>query len=331
MGRRCGRGGAYINRSARAIRQTNITEEVQCTTYFTNTRGNDFFVAMAGRKGRLELAQITNKKKSEKIKWEDLLANATRELYGRSARTRKTWITDRDKEAFLQKLFSDAKNINPRRPEEISKNIVDVNEKVYLNHEKGQDETKGKDETEHKDKTKVTIVNTVENTEGHNYQQSTTSGVEWGVDAKIGLQFGLPAFGGVKPEIGGSFKKTSLKTETFEKKSENKVTQAAHHEEEVEIPAGSKVTVNMTSYRVRYKLDYTMEYKIAKSAKIRISFQRYGFSLPCCRNSGVLTASQVMRDLPGYREDEEFVYFTQEGELRWIADRMEVEKTVEPL
>ena len=331
MGRRCGRGGAYINRCARAIRQTNITEEVQRTTYFTNTSGNDFFVAMAGRKGRLELAQITNKKKSEKIKWEDLLANATRELYGRSARTRKTWITDRDKETFLQKLFSDAKNINPRRPEEISKNIVDVNEKVYLNHEKGQDETKGKDETEHKDKTKVTIVNTVENTEGHNYQQSTTSGVEWGVDAKIGLQFGLPAFGGVKPEIGGSFKKTSLKTETFEKKSENKVTQAAHHEEEVEIPAGSKVTVNMTSYRVRYKLDYTMEYKIAKSAKIRISFQRYGFSLPCCRNSGVLTASQVMRDLPGYREDEEFVYFTQEGELRWIADRMEVEKTVEPL
>ena len=286
---------------------------------------------MAGRKGRLELAQITDKKKSEKIKWEDLLANATRELYGRSARTRKTWITDRDKEAFLQKLFSDAKNINPRRPEEISKNIVDVNEKVYLNHEKGQDETKGKDETERKDKTKVTIVNTVENTEGHNYQQSTTSGVEWGVDAKIGLQFGLPAFGGVKPEIGGSFKKTRLKTETFEKKSENKVTQAAHHEEEVEIPAGSKVTVNMTSYRVRYKLDYTMEYKIAKSAKIRISFQRYGFSLPCCINSGVLTASQVMRELPGYREDEEFVYFTQEGELRWIADRMEVEKTVEPL
>lgn len=88
MGRRCGRGGAYINRCARAIRQTNITEEVQRTTYFTNTSGNDFFVAMAGRKGRLELAQITNKKKSEKIKWEDLLANATRELYGRSARTR---------------------------------------------------------------------------------------------------------------------------------------------------------------------------------------------------------------------------------------------------
>ena len=180
---------------------------------------------MARRKGRLELAQITDNKKSEKIKWEDLLAIATKERYGRSARTRKTWITDRDKEAFLQKLFSDAKNINPRRPEEISKNIVDVNEKVYLNHEKGKEETEGKDETkgkgenERKDKTKVIIVNTVENTEGHNYQQTTTSGVEWGVDAKIGLQFGLPQFGGgPKGGIGGSFKKTSTKTELSKRK-----------------------------------------------------------------------------------------------------------------
>ena len=294
---------------------------------------------MAGRRGRLELAQITDNKKSAKIKWEDLLANATKERYGRSARTRKTWITDRDKEAFLQKLFSDAKNIDPRRPEEISKNIVDVNEKVYLNHEKGKeetesrDETKGKGETERKDKTKVMIVNTVENTEGHNYQQTTTSGVEWGVDAKIGLQFGLPQFGGGGPQggIGGSFKKTSSKTETVETKSENKQVQAAHHEEQVEIPAGKKVVITMTSYRVRYKLEYTMEYKIAKSAKIRISFGRYGIGLPCCISSGALTASQVMHTLPGYREDEEFVYFTQEGELRWIADRMVVEKTVEPL
>ena len=285
---------------------------------------------MARREDRLELAQIPD---NERIKWEDLLANATRERYGRSARTRKTWITELDKEAFLQKLFSDAKNINPRRPEEISKNIVDVNEKVYLNHEKGKEQTESKDETERKDKTKVTIVNTVENIEGHNYQQTTTSGVEWGVDAKIGLQFGLPQFGGGGPQggIGGSFKKTSTKTETVETKSENKQVQAAHHEEQVDIPAGKKVVITMTSYRVRYKLEYTMEYKIAKSEKIRISFTRYGIRLPCCLGSGALTASQVMHTLPGYREDEEFVYFTQEGELRWIADRMVVEKTVEPL
>ena len=37
------------------------------------------------------------------------------------------------------------------------------------------------------------IVNTVENMEGHNYQQITTSGVEWGVDAKIGLHAIWPA------------------------------------------------------------------------------------------------------------------------------------------
>ena len=63
----------------------------------------------------------------------------------------------------------------------------------------------------------------------------------------------------------------------------------------------------MTSYRVRYKLDYMMEYKIATSTKIRISFTRNGVRLPCCVGIGALTASQVMHTLPGFREDEEFV------------------------
>lgn len=102
---------------------------------------------------------------------------------------------------------------------------------------------------------------------------------------KIGLQFGLPQFGGAggpSGGIGGNFKKTSIKTETVERKSENKQVQAAHHEEEVEIPAGKRVVVTMTSYRVRYKLEYTMEYKIPKATKIRISFGRYGIGLPCC-------------------------------------------------
>ena len=37
------------------------------------------------------------------------------------------------------------------------------------------------------------------------------------------------------------------------------------HQETVTIPPGKKAVVKMTSYRVRYKLDYTMEYKIPKS------------------------------------------------------------------
>lgn len=263
--------------------------------------------------------EMTQTMKSKKIGWDKLLEDAAKQKYGERIRLRKAWITGQDKKKFLDLLFSDAKCIDDNEPEEISKIRVDVNEKVYSNDGPQQKED---------DETTVKIVNTAENTEGHNYTQETTKGLEWGANANIGLQFGLPQFGtGVKGGIGGGFKKFSLETQSYQKRNENKVGQAAHHEEKVKIPAGTKVIVRMTSYRVRYKLDYTMEYKISKRKQIRISFDRL-LGLPCCAGIGYIEASLLLQELPGYREDEEFVYFTQEGELRWTADRMDVKKTV---
>ena len=270
---------------------------------------------MASNKG-LEMTQTM---KSKKIGWDQLLQNAARRVYGRGIRLRRTWITDQNKQKFIDLLFSDARCIDDKEPEEISKIRVDVNEKVYSNDGPQQKED---------DETTVRIVNTAENTEGHNYKQETTKGLEWGASANVGLQFGLPQFGtGVKGGIGGGFKKHSSQTQTYEKTNENKVGQEAHHEEKVKIPPGAKVVVRMTSYRVRYKLDYTMEYKISKRQQIHIRFDR-SLGLPCCAGTGSISASELLRELPGYREDEEFVYFTQEGELRWTADRMDVKKTV---
>ena len=266
---------------------------------------------------RLNYAQMTNTKKSDVIQWDELMRRAVRELFGRHARIRTAaFITQQDKAQFLKLLFSDARNVDPREPEEISKNTVDVNEKVYYNREGSEDETT------------VKIVNCVENAEGHNYTQSTTKGVEWGVDSNVGLQFGLPqvgASGGFK--IGANFKRTTLQTQTEEKTKSNRVELQSHHEETVKIPPGKKAVVRMTSYRVRYKLEYTMEYKIAKTAVIRVSLDPCGLGLPCTSQRG-LTARDLLQYLPGFREDEEFVYFTQDGELRWIADRMEVDKKI---
>ena len=264
---------------------------------------------------RLDMAQVTNTKKSEVIQWETLMRRAVREQFGRHARVRMAaFITQQDKAQFVKLLFSDARNIDPREPEEISKNTVDVNEKVYYNREGGEDETT------------VKIVNCVENAEGHNYTQTTTKGVEWGANANIGLQFGLPQVGG-SGGLGIGFKRTTLHTQTEEKTKSNRVEQQSHHEETVKIPPGKKAVVRMTSFRVRYKLEYTMEYKIARTALIRVSLDPCGLGLPCT-SQRALTARDLLQYLPGFREDEEFVYFTQEGELRWIADRMEVDKKI---
>ena len=243
------------------------------------------------------------------------MLRAVRELFGNRARLVPSLLNQENKKLFLSTLFNDARNINPRDPVEISKNTVDVNEKVYYNSEGGEDSST------------VKIVNCVENTEGHNYQESVTKGVQWGANANVGLQFGLPQVGG-SAGLGFNFQRQNTTTLVNEKKKENKVELQSHHEETVKIPPGKKVIVKMTSYRVRYRLDYTMEYKIPKITTIRVRVDTCGAGLPFCKRSVFITAQQLLQFLPGYREDEEFVYFTQEGELRWVADRMEVKKTI---
>lgn len=269
----------------------------------------------------INLAQMRDKKTSDTIEWDALLLKTAKENFGRRTRIApsfQSFMTRQDKKVFLDKLLSDAKNVNPREPVVISKNLVDVNEKIYTNSDGGEDETT------------VKVVSCIENSEGHNYQTSVTKGVNWGANANVGLQFGLPQVGvGGSANVGTSFGTQYSRTLVTENKKENRVEVQSHHEETVKIPPGKKIVVKMKSYRVRYRLDYTVEYKIAKSSYIRVKVDSCGLGLPLfCMNLRILTASQLMESLPGYREDDEFAYFTQDGELRWIADRMEVEKTI---
>ena len=263
---------------------------------------------------RLEMAEMTNRKTSDTIKWDDLVKEALKEKYGRHAVLVKTSYYESRKNAFVYVLFSDSRVVDAVEPIEISKVTVDVNEKVYTNLEGGEDETN------------VKIVRSVANSKAHNYTETTTKGIEWGAGVNVGLQFGLPQVGpaAASASVGAnaSFKKQNTKTVTEETTSTDTVSVESHHQETVQIPPGKKAVVKMTSYRVRYKMLYIMEYKVKKNHKMHIQYRSCGI-IP---RSGHLTASQLLETIPGHREDEEYVYCTQEGELRWIADRMVVNK-----
>lgn len=251
------------------------------------------------------------------IKWDDLLRRAAKQKYGGSISLRRSWLAENNKKQFLRIAFADATNISNNQPIEVSKTIVDVNEKVYTNCNGSEDETS------------VKIVSGSENFEGHDYTVSTTKGVEWGISSNLGLQFGLPGHlvGGAQlggqGGLGAHFTRKNEKTITEETQRSSTTRSEAHHEETVKIPPGKQAVVTMTSYRVRYKLPYTMEYKVPKTTRICISYSRC-----LCAITGYLTAEELLHFLDGYRQDLENVYFTQEGELRWIADRMEVEKKI---
>ena len=258
--------------------------------------------------------------KGNVIQWDELLRRASRELFGRTTRVRTSaLITQKDEAQFFKLLFSGARDINPREPEEISRTMVDIYEKLYYNHGQSEDETT------------VKVANLVENTEGHNYMHTTTNGLEFDFDSNVGLQFGLPQVG----VGGGSGRQTAMtksnpvEMQTVIAKS-NRIEMQSQQKEKIKVPPRKKAVVRMTSYKVRYKLDYTMEYKIAKTAQIRVSVDQRFLGLKCLAER-VLTARHLLRYLPGFREDEEFVYFTQDGELRWIADRMEVDKEIVPV
>ena len=189
------------------------------------------------------MAEVSHRRTSETIQWDSLVKNALKERYGRHAALMQTHYYRRQKAAFVHILLSDARSIDSVEPTEISKVTVDVNEKVYTNLEGDED------------KTTVTVVRSVENSEAHNYTETTTKGIEWGADANVGLQFGLPQVG-VGFSVGGSasHKQQTTNTVTEETTSSSTVGVESHHQEEVKIPPGKKVVVKMTSYRVRYKM-----------------------------------------------------------------------------
>ena len=249
-----------------------------------------------------------------------LVNSALRERFGPGARKVNSPFYEQQKRSFEEVLLRNSWITSSRKPQEISKIQVDVNEKIYSNNGDGRSKSTDGDNS------KVTIVKSSEVSEGFNYQQATSSGLEWGAGANIGAQFGLPQVGiGMSGGASTNFTKTSSTTTTESHSKENKIGQQSHHEESVIIPPGHKVTVTMTSYRIKYQLEYTMKYTVLKSSSMYV---RYYTSWSCglCSISCNLDATHLLHSLPDYREEGQFVSFTQQGHLTWFADRMEVDK-----
>ena len=224
------------------------------------------------------------------------------------------------KSDFESSLVRDAKIISSgKKPEEVSKILVDVNEKIY-------DNCAGAGKTDSTTCT-VKIVKRLETGEAFSYEQETTTGLEWGAGTNIGSQFGLPSVnlsGGLNP----GFNKTQSTTTTESTTKTSTVGQESHHEETVEIPPGCKVRVTMTSYRIKYRLEYTMEYKVPKSRQLQVRYD-IACCLGLCYPSTTLTAVDIFQYMPGFKIEDQHVSFRQKGWLKWVADRMEVDKQCE--
>ena len=71
-----------------------------------------------------------------------------------------------------------------------------------------------------------------------------------------------------------------------------------------------------------------MEYKVKKSSKHSSPYTTQAGLADYLHTCCLLNASHILRTMPDFKEDDEYVTFTQQGFLTWFADRMEVDKKV---
>ena len=209
-------------------------------------------------------------------------------------------------------------------PHEATRTIVDINMKEYSNHGK-----------EAQDETIVKMEKTSSTTKGDRYMFSTTTGVDFGVGGNIGAKvMGLAVAGG-SLGISGHYNKVKSTTEGTEMSSEQGYSFSYHQEEKITVPAGKCVKAKITTYRMKYEMEYTLKFSVRRDATIplwyRTNCQRRCFGL--CRSYGRVYIRDMISTLPDFNgeDEDDTASFTQTGKLSWIGEGCQVDKEEIPL
>ena len=206
-----------------------------------------------------------------------------------------------------------------KEPREVKRTIVDINMKEYENHgAKSQDESHVKME-------KLTST-----TKGERYTFSTTKGVDYGVDANIGLKLKLVDLG-----VKATYKKSKSKTEQTEQTSQEVYSFSYNQDEKIAVPPGMCVKAKITTYRMKYDMDYTLKFSINRDATIPLCYRNtcQHFLFDMCRSYGRVNVRDMIRTLPDFIEEDEdnMASYTQPGTLSWVGEGCSVDKKEAPL
>ena len=103
--------------------------------------------------------------------------------------------------------------------------------------------------------------------------------------------------------------------------------------EELTVPCNSKVKAVVSTSSVKYEVDYTIEIGVHQSTFVRF---RYRNCLQrclccCCSSRGYVSATDVLRQLPSYRVDDQWAYFQQNVKLNWTGEAGYVTKVQQAL
>ena len=202
-----------------------------------------------------------------------------------------------------------------KEPREVTRTIVDINMKEYTNHGK-----------ECEDETMVRVSKGSSSVKGNRYQFSTTKGVDFGV----GANFGATVMNLAQAGVSAHYNRSKSTTEGTEVSDEKGFTFSYEQEEKIKIPPGKSANVKITTYSMKYEMNYTLKLSVKKTASIPVRYRTGWQHLCCglCNSSGFVNIHNMLTTLPNYNGDDEdnTASFTQDGTLSWIGEGCKVDK-----
>ena len=246
--------------------------------------------------------------------WE-LYERAAKGKYGRNITVLKVPFTeDKVNNIDFDIIVADKE----KEPREVTRTIVDINMKEYTNHGK-----------EYEDETMVRVSKGSSTVKGNRYHFSTTKGVDFGV----GANFGATVMNVAQAGVSAHFNMSKSTTEGTEVSDQKGFTFSYVQEEKIKIPPGKSANVKITTYSMKYEMNYTLKFSVKKTASIPVRYRTGWQQMFCglCNSSGFVNIHDMITSLPNYNGDDEdnTASFTQDGTLSWIGEGCKVDKMEE--
>ena len=93
----------------------------------------------------------------------------------------------------------------------------------------------------------------------------------------------------------------------------------------------TRVKAKITSYSMKYEQGYSVKFSISSSFSLPVIYKTQCNQQLCGSKSGRISAAELLKSQPDFRDEDGKVSFTGQGTLSWIGEGSSIDKIVEPI
>ena len=253
------------------------------------------------------------------MSWWDRVVNAARIRFGADIELQSTAVTQNELTRFIDDLLLKVVHSDPQ-PSVARSTIVDITFKEFVNlGERANDESI------------VRVGKNLPITVGTRYHFIMTGGnIQFDSKYNFGAQIVTLSMTGGYLSVGGTY--TSIKDQAY-----NQALMFNYQQEDkVTVPPKTKVKAKIVTSTNKFQQNYTLEFSTPSSRCIRVTYltraeQQLNLCCCCQPSIGYIYASDIMCNLPNFKDVNGYCSFTQTGILTWIGEACSVEKSEQPV